>query len=104
MAPVAGFKFAVSESSRRNWSRSPWCSILARRLSEKGPELHLFRRGLLASLPLALIGFLLILAQPNYSSAATILCITIAMVFVGRMPNLASAEQWVFWSCRPCWA
>jgi cell division protein FtsW len=55
---------------------------LARRLTEKGSELHLFRRGLLASLPLALIGFLLILAQPNYSSAATILCITVVMVFV----------------------
>ena len=55
---------------------------LARRLTEKSSELHLFRRGLLGSLPLALIGFGLILLQPNYSSAATVLSITVAMVFL----------------------
>lgn len=55
---------------------------LAKRLTEKQADLHLFRKGLLSALPLAAIGFLLILMQPNYSSAATVLCITVAMVFV----------------------
>lgn len=54
---------------------------LAKRLVEKSKDIHLFRKGLLASLPLALIGFLLILMQPNYSSAATVFCITVALVF-----------------------
>jgi len=54
---------------------------LAQRLTKKAGEIHLFKNGLLASLPLAAIGFLLILMQPNYSSAATVFCITLAMVF-----------------------
>ncbi len=55
---------------------------LAQRLTAKTPQLHRFREGLLASLPLALMGFVLILLQPNYSSAATVFCITVTLVFV----------------------
>ena len=55
---------------------------LARRLCEKEAEIHLFRRGLLATLPLALILFVLILKQPNYSTAATVFSITVALVYL----------------------
>jgi cell division protein FtsW len=64
---------------------------LARRLAERAGELHHFRKGLLASLPMALVVFLLILKQPNYSTAATVLGITVAMVFAAgcRTAHLA---------------
>ncbi len=55
---------------------------LARRLAEKAGDLQSFRRGLLAALPVPLIVFALILKQPNYSTAATVACITVALVFL----------------------
>lgn len=55
---------------------------LARRLSEKASEMHLFKKGILATLPIVLLVFLLILKQPNYSTAATVLSISVAMIFV----------------------
>ncbi len=66
--------------------------FLARYLVEKQELMSDFRKGFLASLVVAAITFLLILKQPNYSTAATILAISIAMVFVGgcRISHLLS--------------
>jgi cell division protein FtsW len=57
--------------------------FLARLLTVKVQEMHRFANGFLASLAMALLTFALILKQPNYSTAATVLCIAIAMVFAG---------------------
>lgn len=56
---------------------------MARLLAEKADIMHRFGAGFLASLALSGITFLLILKQPNYSTAATVLAITVAMVFAG---------------------
>lgn len=64
--------------------------FLARLLAEKADVMHTFGRGFLASLALSAITFLLILKQPNYSTAATVACITVALVFAGgaRVPHM----------------
>jgi cell division protein FtsW len=54
---------------------------LARRLSEKAPEMHLFGRGLLASLIMPALVAVLIVLQPNYSMVLMLCGITLAMVF-----------------------
>lgn len=66
--------------------------FLARFLAEKHELMHRFRKGLLSSLLVVGITFLLILKQPNYSTAATVLAIAMAMVFIGgaRIAHLAS--------------
>jgi cell division protein FtsW len=64
---------------------------LARILAEKADVMDSFGKGLLASLVLSGITFLLILKQPNYSTAATVMAITVALVFAGgaRIRHLA---------------
>lgn len=57
--------------------------FLARLLAAKVQDMHHFARGFLASLAMACITFALILKQPNYSTAATVLAIAVAMVFAG---------------------
>lgn len=56
---------------------------LARRLAEKirGGEMHKLGRGLVASLVIPLATFVLILMQPNFSTAATVMGISLTMVF-----------------------
>jgi cell division protein FtsW len=56
---------------------------LARRLAEKARSGEITRlgRGLVASLAIPLLTFGLILLQPNFSTAATVLGITVALVF-----------------------
>jgi len=54
---------------------------LAQLLNRKAHEMHLFLKGFLASLVMAVFTFLLILKQPNYSTAATVLAISLAMIF-----------------------
>ncbi len=55
--------------------------FLARLLTVKAELMESFWKGLMASLAMSLITFLLILKQPNYSTAATVMAISIAMVF-----------------------
>ena len=64
---------------------------LARLLAEKSEIMDQFGRGFLASMALSAITFLLILKQPNYSTAATVMAITVALVFAGgaRIAHLA---------------
>lgn len=64
---------------------------LARLLAEKAEVMQHFGKGLLASLALSGVVFLLILKQPNYSTAATVMAITVALVFAGgaRIRHLA---------------
>jgi cell division protein FtsW len=57
--------------------------FLARLLTVKVQEMHRFAQGFIGSLLIALFTFALILKQPNYSTAATVLAISIAMVFIG---------------------
>ena len=57
--------------------------FLARFLAEKAEVMGSFRSGFLASLVVSGITFMLILKQPNYSTAATVMAITVAMVFAG---------------------
>ncbi len=57
--------------------------FLARLLTAKVMDMHRFLQGFIGSLAMALITFALILKQPNYSTAATVLAIAIAMVFAG---------------------
>ena len=56
---------------------------LARRLSEKvrAGEMQRFGRGLIGSLAVPMVVFLLILLQPNFSTAATVMGISVALVF-----------------------
>jgi len=56
---------------------------LARLLAEKGSLMSSFRHGLLPSLILSGVTFMLILKQPNYSTAATVSAITVALIFAG---------------------
>ncbi len=56
---------------------------LARLLAEKADVMHRLGKGFLASLALSAVTFLLILKQPNYSTAATVMAITAALVFAG---------------------
>jgi cell division protein FtsW len=55
--------------------------FLARLLTVKAELMESFWKGLIASLAMSLITFLLILKQPNYSTAATVMAISVAMVF-----------------------
>lgn len=70
---------------------------LARRLAEKVRigEMDLLVRGLVASLVVPMLLFILILMQPNFSTGATVFGITLAMVFVagarGRHLGLLAA-------------
>ncbi len=66
--------------------------FLARLLTEKTDVMQYFGKGFLASLAISLLTFLLILKQPNYSTAATVLAISVAMVFAGgcRVAHLIS--------------
>ncbi len=66
--------------------------FLARLLTEKAEVMGHFRQGFVASLLVSGVTFLLILKQPNYSTAATVLAISVAMVFAGgcRMAHLMS--------------
>ena len=57
--------------------------FLARLLTEKAEIMGSFRKGFAASLVVSMVTFLLILKQPNYSTAATVLAISVAMVFAG---------------------
>ncbi len=57
--------------------------FLARFLSEKEGLLTDFRRGFLPSLVMSSLTFFLILKQPNYSTAATVLIIAVAMIYAG---------------------
>jgi cell division protein FtsW len=57
--------------------------FLARLLTEKAEIMGTFRKGFVASLLVSGATFLLILRQPNYSTAATVLAISVAMVFAG---------------------
>ncbi len=56
---------------------------LARLLTTKVQDMHRLTQGFLASLAVALVTFALILKQPNYSTAATVLIIAVTMVFIG---------------------
>jgi cell division protein FtsW len=55
--------------------------FLARLLTVKAEVMGSFWKGFMASLAMSLITFLLILKQPNYSTAATVLAISVSMVF-----------------------
>lgn len=55
--------------------------FLARLLTDKAEMMGSFWKGFVASLAISLVTFLLILKQPNYSTAATVLAISVAMVF-----------------------
>ncbi len=55
--------------------------FLARLLTVKADVMVSFWKGFIASLAMSLLVFLLILKQPNYSTAATVLAISVAMVF-----------------------
>jgi cell division protein FtsW len=55
--------------------------FMARLLTVKEDLMGTFWKGLIASLAMALVTFLLILKQPNYSTAATVLAIAVTMVF-----------------------
>jgi cell division protein FtsW len=57
--------------------------FLAKVLTDKADIMHKFGKGFIASMAFSLVVFLLILKQPNYSTAATVLAITVAMVFAG---------------------
>lgn len=57
--------------------------FLAKLLSEKAEVMHRLGKGFFSSMIFSLLVFLLILKQPNYSTAATVLAISIAMVFAG---------------------
>jgi cell division protein FtsW len=56
---------------------------LAARLTARAAEMHSFRRGLLGSTWIVLVAFVLIVLQPNYSTALLVLLITSVMVFAG---------------------
>jgi cell division protein FtsW len=61
---------------------------MARRLSEKAAQMHLFARGLLASLIVPAFVMGLIILQPNYSMVLMLCGITAAMVFAaGARPG-----------------
>jgi cell division protein FtsW len=66
--------------------------FLARLLTDKAEVMTTFRKGFVASLLVSGLTFLLILKQPNYSTAATVLAISVAMVFAGgcRVAHLLS--------------
>ncbi len=55
--------------------------FLARLLTDKVEVMGSFWKGFVASMAISLVTFLLILKQPNYSTAATVLAISVAMVF-----------------------
>ncbi|MFC1585182.1 FtsW/RodA/SpoVE family cell cycle protein [Fibrobacterota bacterium] len=57
--------------------------FLANFLTEKQDVIRHFRKGLLASLIIVGIISSLVLLQPDYSTAAIILCISIALIFAG---------------------
>ena len=65
--------------------------FLARLLTDKAEIMGSLGKGFFASMALAGVVFLLILKQPNYSTAATVMAITVAMVFAGgcRLTHLA---------------
>jgi len=67
--------------------------FLARLLTAKVQDMHYLGKGFISSLAMAIITFFLILKQPNYSTAATVLCIAVALVFAGgcRLSHLAIA-------------
>jgi cell division protein FtsW len=66
--------------------------FLARLLTDKADVMGSFRKGFVASLLISMFTFLLILKQPNYSTAATVMAISVAMVFAGgcRVAHLMS--------------
>lgn len=57
--------------------------FMARLLTDKAEVMGTFRKGFVASFLVSMVTFLLILKQPNYSTAATVLAISVAMVFAG---------------------
>ncbi|MBF0430376.1 MAG: putative lipid II flippase FtsW [Fibrobacteria bacterium] len=65
--------------------------FMARFLTEKETYMHQFKKGLLAAMVMSGLIFLLVLLQPDYSSAAIILCISIALIFIGgaRLSHMA---------------
>lgn len=57
--------------------------FLAKLLTDKADVMRSLGKGFFASMAFSGVVFLLILKQPNYSTAATVLAITVAMVFAG---------------------
>ncbi len=57
--------------------------FLAKLLTDKADVMDRLGKGFIASMVFSLVIFLLILKQPNYSTAATVLAISVAMVFAG---------------------
>jgi cell division protein FtsW len=57
--------------------------FLAKLLTDKADDMSRLGKGFIASMAFPMVVFLLILKQPNYSTAATVLAITVAMVFAG---------------------
>jgi cell division protein FtsW len=57
--------------------------FLAKLLTDKADDMPKLGKGFIASMAFPMVVFLLILKQPNYSTAATVLAITVAMVFAG---------------------
>jgi cell division protein FtsW len=57
--------------------------FLAKLLTDKADDMSKLGKGFIASMAFPMVVFLLILKQPNYSTAATVLAITVAMVFAG---------------------
>ncbi len=55
--------------------------FLARFLSEKSETIHSFKKGVIPAFVVPAIVFLLVLGQPDYSSAAIILSITVILIF-----------------------
>jgi cell division protein FtsW len=66
--------------------------FLAKLLTDKAEMMDRLGKGFFASLAFSFVVFLLILKQPNYSTAATVLAISVAMVFAGgcRVAHLMS--------------
>lgn len=66
--------------------------FLAKLLTDKADDMPKLGKGFIASMAFPMVVFLLILKQPNYSTAATVLAITVAMVFAGgaRIAHMVS--------------
>jgi cell division protein FtsW len=57
--------------------------FLAKILTDKAEVMHKLGQGFFASMAFSMVVFFLILKQPNYSTAATVMAITVAMIFAG---------------------
>jgi cell division protein FtsW len=74
--------------------------FMARLLTDKAEVMGTFRKGFVASFLVSMVTFLLILKQPNYSTAATVLAISVAMVFAAAAV-FRTSRAWAWWPYPP---